>query len=321
MALYTLVPLTSILTFTILAFLSAVQSAPSRAYPYAPYLPFPIPELLTTTALWSLTHLLRIPLYSLSFALSLPFPSLSPALPIFLSTALHTIVATFIRLLALPILLIQHHMLFSYPTWHDPAFWRVWWVALGWAAAEGVVGIKQGYEGIALYRDVLVKVQGGGVKSIGKGVDVSGKGGQIYGAMEEGIRMGAREPGSGTGTGPGTERSENNSSANTITTTGGTSSQPVLAPPLHIETQGLHERYVFPIGSSNGERELLLEGRTGTTSGNGNQQFELENALRMQVDRDLDQLMALKGREELEEVYGIPVIVRLAFFFTSSCVF
>jgi hypothetical protein len=29
---------------------------------------------------------------------------------------------------------------------------------LGWAAAEAVVGVKQGYESIALYGDVLVNV-------------------------------------------------------------------------------------------------------------------------------------------------------------------
>lgn len=37
-------------------------------------------------------------------------------------------------------------------------------------------------------------------------------------------------------------------------------------------------------------------------------------SIQMQVERDLNQLIALKEREELEEVYGVPVIV-------SSCPF
>jgi hypothetical protein len=39
------------------------------------------------------------------------------------------------------------------------------------------------------------------------------------------------------------------------------------------------------------------------------QQACAENSIGLQVDRDLDHLMALKGREEVEAVYGIPVIV------------
>jgi hypothetical protein len=37
-----------------------------------------------------------------------------------------------------------------------PAFRRLWWFALGWSLAEVAVGIVQGYEMLALYRDVLV---------------------------------------------------------------------------------------------------------------------------------------------------------------------
>lgn len=46
----------------------------------------------------------------------------------------------------------------NFPTWEDVAFKLIWWIALGWAAAEAVVGIKQGYENIVLYKDVLVSV-------------------------------------------------------------------------------------------------------------------------------------------------------------------
>lgn len=39
-------------------------------------------------------------------------------------------------------------------TW-DPAFTRVWWIAMGWAAADVVVGLAQGYDQLSLYKDVL----------------------------------------------------------------------------------------------------------------------------------------------------------------------
>ncbi|KAG8797466.1 hypothetical protein FRC17_007733, partial [Serendipita sp. 399] len=38
--------------------------------------------------------------------------------------------------------------------WHT-AFTQVWWLALGWAAIDVTVGVVQGYEQLALYRDVL----------------------------------------------------------------------------------------------------------------------------------------------------------------------
>ncbi|KAG8826870.1 hypothetical protein FRC19_006989 [Serendipita sp. 401] len=38
--------------------------------------------------------------------------------------------------------------------WHT-AFTQVWWLALGWATIDVAVGVVQGYEQLALYRDVL----------------------------------------------------------------------------------------------------------------------------------------------------------------------
>ena len=37
-------------------------------------------------------------------------------------------------------------------------------------------------------------------------------------------------------------------------------------------------------------------------------------AIRLQLEQDLDQLIALKAREEVEDVYGMPAIVRSLFF-------
>ena len=72
-----------------------------------------------------------------------------------LSSTLQTISNLFLRQVAIFILFILYYSsskhLAHHPTWKDNAFKRVWWVALGWAAAEAVVGVKQGYESIALY--------------------------------------------------------------------------------------------------------------------------------------------------------------------------
>lgn len=38
----------------------------------------------------------------------------------------------------------------------------------------------------------------------------------------------------------------------------------------------------------------------------------LDEAIRLAVDQDLEQLVNLKEREEVEEIFGIPVIVRRA---------
>jgi len=42
------------------------------------------------------------------------------------------------------------------PTRSDYAFFRVCWVSLGWSFVEVIVAIWQGYEQLALYRDVMI---------------------------------------------------------------------------------------------------------------------------------------------------------------------
>ncbi|KAJ7658505.1 hypothetical protein B0H17DRAFT_1096947 [Mycena rosella] len=153
-ALYTLAPLTAFVAFALLALLPYVARCPnphSPTYPYSGILPFPFPEILASIALYSLSHLLRSPLYALS-AILIPRPL--PAT--LLSTTLHTLLSTVARLFTLALLLVRPHAKYDFPTWHDSAFSRVWWAALGWAAAEAVVSVHQGYAGLGLYRDVLV---------------------------------------------------------------------------------------------------------------------------------------------------------------------
>ncbi|KAJ7750882.1 hypothetical protein B0H16DRAFT_847218 [Mycena metata] len=154
-ALYTLAPFTALTAFALLASLPYVAyHCPEPyppTYPYPASLPFPLPELLASVALYSLSHLLRSPIYTIA-AIIVPFPL--PAT--LLSTALHTALSTVARLFTLTLLLVHHYAVYAYPTWHDLAFRRVWWAALGWAFADAVTGVYQGYAGLALYRDVLV---------------------------------------------------------------------------------------------------------------------------------------------------------------------
>ncbi|KAJ6463571.1 hypothetical protein C8R45DRAFT_523429 [Mycena sanguinolenta] len=154
-ALYTLAPLTALVAFALLATLPYVAyrwpkpNPPS--YPYPTTLPFPLLEILASVALYSLTHILRNPVYTFSAVLVSP-----PLLATLLSTTLQTVFSILARLFTLALLLVHRYALYAHPTWEDSAFRRVWWAALGWATAEAVVSVHQGYAGIALYRDVLV---------------------------------------------------------------------------------------------------------------------------------------------------------------------
>ncbi|TFK36606.1 hypothetical protein BDQ12DRAFT_686712 [Crucibulum laeve] len=274
MALYTLVPLTSTVSFIFMALLPTFaypldRASPRSPYPYVPYLPFPLPELLTSIAFWSLSHLLRDPLFVISSFISRPFRA-SVYVTTTLSTTFQTITSLFFSLIIIPILLIPHYNLAHHPTWEDTSFRRVWWVALGWAAAEAVVGVKQGYEGIGLYRDVLVTVR----RSNGDLRKTSNATVKLDSAAT--VR-----PRSGSG----------NGSPNT------------LAPgPSSISRQASRE--VEPQTVAEGERQPLLT-RKPT---NEQQDFLIQTALELEVERDLEQLIALKNREELEEVYGMPFI-------------
>ncbi|KAJ7054664.1 hypothetical protein C8F01DRAFT_1374274 [Mycena amicta] len=152
--LYTLAPLTVITTIGLLALLPYIayrDHEEENKYPYSTLIPYPLPELVVPAALFALTHLLRPTLYAIP-TLIIP-ESLTATL---LSTALCTLLTTLARMLALTLLLIHPYAQYTKPTWHDPAFLRIWSAGLGWAAAEGLVAVSQGYAGLALYRDVLV---------------------------------------------------------------------------------------------------------------------------------------------------------------------
>lgn len=267
LCLYSLTPLFTLLVFIALACFPKIayplSSDTSRgvSYPYLPYFPFPFPEFITATAFWALSHLFNPPIFSFFSFILFPVPILALSL----SSLTQSTITTILRQAVVPILLIPQNAFFDHPTWRDIAFRRVWWLALGWAAAEAVVGVKQGYEGIALYRDVLVSVRrvvstpSGGKKP--QNVSMSG-----YGAVSH-----------DTSRRHGTLRSSGSDS---------------------VDVEG----------------RPLLDRRPSVVSSTATQSdAQLKDAIEEEVERDLDELVALRGREELEDLYGMPFIVSLSF--------
>jgi len=281
LALYTLVPLTFIVVFALLAILPTVvwpidRSLPPSPFPYPPYLPFPLPEFLLSTALWSFSYLLRDPLYAFATFLTSAFNSASTTTPILFSTAFHSFLSLLLQQSAIPLLLIPYYMPARHPTSGDPAFRRVWWIALGWAAAEAVVGIQQGYEAIALYRDVLISIH-----RPHAGDDSFSSPGK---SQNDDFRLPIM-------------RSPSEPSART-SPVAGNSAIDLLNRGFEDEVYGQSGR--LDQDGVGDERQLLLprQSRIGRE----------ESELQIQLERDVDRLLTLRSREELEEVYGMPVI-------------
>ncbi|KAH7882055.1 hypothetical protein F5I97DRAFT_2068851 [Phlebopus sp. FC_14] len=240
LAMYTLVPSTALLAFVVLALLPSVAwpspspSAPSR---YPALFPSPLPELFLSSSMFSLGHLLRVPVFSLSLLL------VRPSAASLLSTFLHVLVINTLRLVALALLQVRHSMAYPTPTCDDPAFRTVWWLSLN--VAEVAVAVVQGYQQIALYRDVMVP-KGREHEFLERTKHVSQQNNNVNGAV----------PNSWT------ESPEDESQSN--------------------------------LGETDDPLRRALRQST--------------DVLDVQIDRDFDKLVAVKSREELEEVYGLPVI-------------
>ncbi|KAJ3755752.1 hypothetical protein EV360DRAFT_49183 [Lentinula raphanica] len=241
LVLYTFVPLTFAILFALLAIL------PTWAYPlqvvpdFPSVLPFPLTELFVSAGLWCLSHMLRTPIYGLSLLICTSCRLSHYSFPALLSTLLHSIVSLLLRVIAIPILLIPHYLVYETPTWRDPAFRRVWWVALGWAAVEAIVAIKQGYQNIMLYRDVLVN------------------------DTHDEERVGG-------------------------------------ASPVNILPHDSLAVAPAPAAESSTERAPLLQRHSRDSN------VDLEASLELQVEEDVDQLIAVRKRDELEKYYGIPFV-------------
>ncbi|CAL1698184.1 unnamed protein product [Somion occarium] len=248
--LYTFVPLGCLLVFTILAVLPNLIW-PLRNVeppPYGQYFPFPLPEFLVASALWSLSRSIRLPLYTAFSALLRNKSSLRITVSFNL---VYAFTYNVLRMAALPILRIRHDMDYPLPSCRDLAFRRVWWLALGWTFIETAMGIGQDYAQIALYKNVMISEDQ--VAELESDV-LNGTGRELASPSIEILPLSPRDP---------TER-------------------PSLARIASGSSVGLNSKTPSPVTET--------------------------EALELEVDRDLEQLVNLKEREDLEEVYGLPII-------------
>ncbi|KAI0331334.1 hypothetical protein GY45DRAFT_1336201 [Cubamyces sp. BRFM 1775] len=264
-AIYGLVPLTSIIAFLFFANLIRWVWPPRFPPPPSSTLPrsFPslLPELLLSAAFFSLTHALRGPLYTSATVL---FPPIWDTLAFNLA---YVLLSQSLRLAALALLRVRHEMAYPLPTWRDGAFTTAWWLALGWAVAEAATSVAQGYGQLALYRSVMVPVER--VRAILEASRAGGSASTSANGSREYMPLSPRSeqvPGSGEGAAEAQQANQANGGAN------GTAAG----------------------NAKNGRRRR--------------EPISVEDAVRMAVDQDVEQLIHLQEREELEEVYGMPVI-------------
>lgn len=149
---YTFVPLTSLVTWLLLGVFVPLAFFPKQPHhPHPKFFPSPLPEFITAAALWSFSYQLRLPLFSVISSVVN-----NPNVAVVLHASSHVIVYNLLRLAILPILGIRDDMDQVLPTHLDYSFFRVWWASLGWSFVEVVVAIWQGYEQLALYKDVMI---------------------------------------------------------------------------------------------------------------------------------------------------------------------
>jgi hypothetical protein len=162
-------------------------------------------------------------------------------------------------------------------TFNAPAFRRVWWLALGWSLAEVTAGIAQGYETLALYRDVLVP----------------------EGDARE---FAASASAAAVTTGPPKNGGSNGGSDSTSS--------------RRVADEWLRESLsrgedggptVEVAGSPVRERQQQQASSRSSWAAD-------DAEIQLEVDNDFDALVAFKVREELEELYGFPAVVSLWVF-------
>ncbi|KAF8628566.1 hypothetical protein AX17_005962 [Amanita inopinata Kibby_2008] len=338
-ALYTFTPFTTLIAFILFALL------PSIAYPlegghkkehYPPYFPFPLPELLISIAFSSSSHFLRTPVFSLaSLATSIPFVIGSQCatrintIITFISCAVHTALAVFLRVtsfaLLMPVVNLDYVLFNPAISTQNPAFRSVWWTALGWSMAEAAIGIVQGYQAIAQYKDVLISVRRTPKRNnsdIGAAAnsskfdadnnvldhaahDVPGVCNQI--AIGKGKQAAVmtdspdptHEPGSyGSRTGPNVKFTVGQAACS-LDVAG--EREPLLRRHSNVSVVTSSSFASLSLGHS---LEHNLAWDNPVEEGIDDEESELQ----MQVDRDIDQLLAFRSREEIEAMYGMPFI-------------
>jgi hypothetical protein len=226
---------------SVLVIASLVLAPPflfETAFPpsHPPLLPHPIPSILFAASVWSLKHLIRIPLFS-SFEYA--------GLPSWAAPAAHAVLSDALRFFSVPLLFSlscstphDDARCHPAPSSRDPAFALAWFFALGWSATETSYAVYQTYEQLALYRDVLVP-------------------------------------------------------------------PPFLAGP----DEALYPREEAEAGRSAVPRDYAEERRRSgmlTASPGG-----MADITEEMLEEELERLARVKARQELEEVYGMPIVVSL----------
>lgn len=266
--LFSIVPLSSLFFLIILATLPPLFWPLPRETRFPSYhdFPFPLPELLTSMAIWSLSHAIHISLYSLFSSLTRTFSPI--VIPTLLTTTTHVFLTNVLRLSCSALLHVRHEMDYPLPTWLDNSFRRVTWIAIGWSIAEVGVSVVQGYEMIGIYKGVMVP--------------------------------------------PGRETEFVRGWKDMYAVPGITDSPGPLEQSGYLELEEAQSPHttIMPHKVDNaefigGSRRHYL-GKEATSAA----------AIRLQLEQDLDQLLALKAREEVEEVYGMPAITIPVFIST-----
>jgi hypothetical protein len=148
----------------------------------------------------------------------------------------------------------------------------VWWLALGWSLAEVTAGIAQGYETLALYRDVLVP---------------EGEARELVASV---MAVATRPPKNGGSDSASSVRAADERLRESLSRgeDGATA----------VEVAGSPVR-----GREQQQKQQQASCRSLSMAAANDAEIQLE------VDKDFDVLVAVKAREELEELYGFPAIV------------
>lgn len=214
------------------------------------------------------------------------------ALSTFLSCALHTVSALLLRVCSFATLLpIVSNSNIAIST-KSPVFHIVWWTALGWSIAEATIGTAQGYQAISLYKDVLVSV---GRKPKARSPSQcpsprqgNGKGKQVASSCDD-----PRPELNAYGTLP-----KDHATSSTNAAVSG-ERQPLLCKGSNVSVT---------TSSSFASLSLHPSIAWDNPAEQGDVDSE-QSELQVQLDRDIDHLLAFRSREELEELYGMPFIV------------
>ncbi|KAG9125000.1 hypothetical protein FRC07_009406 [Ceratobasidium sp. 392] len=157
---FAFVPFACFSLFAVLVLLVTFAWAPGRDQPHSntpyPYLPHGR-AFLVGAAGWVVSYACRTPIYA-AVTLGGRWASLSSVI---VASVCSVLAQEGLRLGVLILLGVRLHTWYGHPQWtpyltpQDEAFRDAWWIALGWSTVEAGLSIFQGYEQLALYKDLF----------------------------------------------------------------------------------------------------------------------------------------------------------------------